>query len=327
MSTILAIDDDITALSNLTTTLEGSGYKVERSSSIAKARAILDEKDPDLIVLEVDADDSAGWELLRDVARYNGPPTIVVTRRGREEEVVDALNIGAVDVLPKPFRSNELLARVRSRLAAPAAVSQAVSQSPPRRIIEEPVFMPQADEASLLEPTTSLVDANAIDESLPLGRRLNAARQRRKLTLVQVNLDTKVPIWYLQAMEEERFALLPRGPATIDMLRTYSDYLRLDTAHALADFRTHHDAGPFQPLPSLGGAPLRHEISPWTTVIIAVLLALVIGMGAFWYFAQDEVRALGTNLYGVVVRWSTTGAPPSTIVPTLTPPPIQTPLP
>ncbi len=48
---------------------------------------------------------------------------------------------------------------------------------------------------------------------LALGQRLKTARQRRRLTLVQAELDTKIRMSYIQAMEEEKFALLPNGPS------------------------------------------------------------------------------------------------------------------
>ncbi len=323
MPTILAIDDDISALSALATTLESAGYEVQQIPSIDQARQVLDEAEPDLVVLEVAADDGAGWNLLRDIIRFQGPPTIVVTRRGREEEIVEALSIGAADVLPKPFRSNELLARVRARLGPPPPRSvpppvPASAVRPARRAEDEAIFMPHADEQALMEP---VVPAGEIDPGvmgLPLGARLHAVRQRRKLTLVQVNLETKVPIWYLQAMEEEKFSLLPRGPAAVSMVRTYASYLGLDEQQAVADYRAHHDASPFRPIPSLGGAPEPREISPWVGIVVAGLLALAIGLGSLWYFAGDKFVSLGTNLRGLAVHPTATVTSSPTVPPTIT---------
>ena len=327
MPVILAIDDDTTALSALATTLEGAGYEVQRQTSIGEAREFLDEQDPDLVVLEVDTGDGAGWNLLRDIVRFAGPPSIIVTRRGREEEVVEALSIGAADVLPKPYRTNELLARVRARLAPPPAPPKPAPPPPaPRRpapIAEEPVFMGHADERALLQTSTPVEAPNADELALPLGARLHAIRQRRKLTLVQVNLDTKIPMWYLQAMEEEKFSLLPRGPVAVEMIRTYANYLGLDASHAVADYHAHHDASPFKPIPSLGGSPEPREISPWTGIMIAALLALVLSCGSILYFAPDQVGAFGsnlrTNLGGLVTRPTATVTPSPTVPTTVTP--------
>ena len=330
LPTILAIDDDNAALSALRAALESAGYGVRLASSTEEARRFLDESDPDLIVLEVDTDHGAGWALLRDIVRFEGPPTIVVSHRGREDEIVEALTIGAVDVLPKPFRSNELIARVKTRLGQPSLPPPPPSRPPPARrsttrAKEEPVFMTEADEQALLEPQAVVVDAGPDDAHLPLGARLHAARQHRKLTLVQTNLETKIPIWYLQAMEEEKFALLPRGPVAVDMVRTYAAYLGLDANRAVAEYRSHHDASPFKPLPSLGGAPAPREIPPWISIAVAALLALALGAGAIWYFARDEVAVLGGNLRSLVVQPTATATPSPTVRPTITPRPTRLP--
>lgn len=351
MPIILAIDDDLSSLSAVATALEGAGYEVHRISSIKEARHYLDEKEPDLIVLEVAADAGAGWDLLRDIVRFQGPATIVVTSRGREDEIVEALSIGAADVLAKPFRSNELVARVRSRLGAPtiylgppsgapaiqlgpSPAAPAPSRLPPapvRRPLarprEETVFMDHASEQALLEAPAPSGEIDPDEASLPLGPRLRAVRQRRKLTLVQVNLETKIPIWYLQAMEEEKFSLLPRGPAAIDMVRTYATYLGLNPAQALAEYRAHHDASPFRPLPSLGGTPEPREFSPWLGILVAAALALALGFGGIWYFAGERVSTLGNNVRGLVFRPTATATPSPTMTPTVIPTPTLSPTP
>ena len=335
MPTILVIDDDVAALSALAETLESSRYTVQRSSSTNEARRLLDEAEPDLILLEVDTDRGAGWDLLRDIIRYEGPPTIVVTHRGREEEIVEALHIGAVDVLPKPFRSNELLARIRTRLlppppsSPPVAVRSPVS-APARRVEDEPVFMADADEHALIAPVDTVAEALTPDEEqLPIGPRLRAARQRRKLTLVQANLETKIPIWYLQAMEEANFNLLPRGTAATEMVGGYADYLRLDRRRALAEFQTYSDSRPLQPPPSLGAAPPRRAVPTWLAIAAGALLALMVGLGSIWYLVPSEVGALGDNLRGIVTRptASVLVTPPPSVPATITPrrPPSTTP--
>lgn len=325
------IDDDVAALSALVATLEANGYTVQRSSSTNQARHILDDDEPDLILLEVDADRGAGWDLLRDIIRYQGPPTIVVTHRAREEEIVQALSIGAVDVLPKPFRSNELLARVRKRLGVPLAAAPPVQVLPPaapplRRVEDEPVFMPDADEQALIATVEIVAEGLTPDEEqLPLGPRLRTARLRRKLTLVQANLETKIPIWYLQAIEEEKFSLLPRGLAAAEMVRKYAAFLRLDSRRAEAEFQAFSDSRPMQPPHSLGVPPERRPIPTWLAITTGALLALALGIGMIWYLVPNQVTALGDNLRSIVAQpaATVTAAPPAAA--TITPGPRRTP--
>ncbi len=322
MPTILAIDDDSAALTALGMMLERAGYDVRPISSLDQARRFLDDTEPDLVVLEVDTEQGAGWNLLRDIVRYQGPPTIVVSRRGREEEIVEALAIGAADVLPKPFRSNELIARIRARLGQPPLEERPAAQPPARslrRSAEEPPFMAHADEQTLMERGALLSGAEPANEGLPIGARLHEARQRRKLSLVQVNLETSIPIWYLQAMEEEKFSLLPRGPVAAQMVRNYAAHVGLDASRALVDYRSHHDALPFKPMTNLGGAPLPRQIPIWVSVVVAAALALALGGGALWWLAGDRLPVLRNNLRGLISPATPIMTPQPAIPATVTP--------
>ena len=327
LPTILAIDDDRASLSHIGAMLERAGYDVLPLGGIEQARHFLDETTPELIVLEVDADQGAGWDLLRDIVRFEGPPTIIVSRRGREEEIVEALALGAADFLPKPFRSNELIARIRARLGqtpleqAPAAGGDTPRRSRPGE--EEPVFMADADEQTLMVPEAVAVADAPADNHLPLGARLHTARQRRKLSLVQINLETRIPVPYLQAIEEEKFRLLPRGPAAAQMVQTYASYLGLDAARALADYRSEHETTPFTPLPSLGGAPMPRTIPTWASVVAAAALALALGLGTLWWAAGDKLPILRSNLRGLVARPTAVATAAPTAPPTVTPRPTR----
>ncbi len=324
MATILLVDDDLALLSALGADLEQAGYTVLRASNVDNGAQLL-EPPPDLVILEVNSDGGAGWDLLPYAVR-RGTQVLVLTSRAREEEVVEALEAGAVDVLSKPYRTNELFARIRSRLGAPTRpslpsviISQPVArQLPPAE--EADMFMDHASERDLITaPTAPVEPITQPIEDLPLGERLRAARQSRRQSLVQVNLETKsnIAIWYLQAMEEEKFGLLPRGPLAAQMVREYAEYLGLNGAHALADFRRQHDMAPFQPLPSLGGRPEPRTLPRWVSPVAGLLVALVLLVGALTYSAKarSNVGVLGQNIRGAFARATPTPTP------TVTPPP------
>ncbi|MBA3944363.1 MAG: response regulator [Herpetosiphonaceae bacterium] len=334
MATILLVDDDVSLLAALGTDLERAGYTVLRASDVDNGAQLL-EPPPDLVILEVNSDGGAGWELLSYAVR-RGTPVLVLTSRAREEEVVEALEAGAVDVLSKPYRTNELFARIRSRLGTPAPASSppvsgyqpAARQLPPAE--EAEMFMDHAAERELMSAPTAPVEPLAQPiEDLPLGERLRAARQSRRQSLVQVNLETKsnIAIWYLQAMEEEKFGLLPRGPLAAQMVREYAEYLGLNGAHALADFRRQHDIGPFQPLPSLGGRPEPRTLPRWLAPVAGLLVALVLLVGGLSYSAKarSNVGVLGQNIRGAFARATPTPTPTNTPLPaTITPVPTLT---
>src|SRR5690349_17500348 len=114
MHTILVIDDDVTLLARLSAELEEAGYDVLRATEARHVDLLVDEHRPDLVLLDTGTSRGEGWELLGRIAPRL--PVIVISGRGLEEDIVRGLDAGAADYLPKPFRSAELLARVRARL-------------------------------------------------------------------------------------------------------------------------------------------------------------------------------------------------------------------
>jgi transcriptional regulator with XRE-family HTH domain len=177
-----------------------------------------------------------------------------------------------------------------SPLPAPPAARRATRPGPD----EESVFMSEAEEMALLrltrvEPAPSPVDAQS--DALPLGARLRQERLRRHLTLVQIENDLKIRMSYLQAMEDEKFTLLPRGPVTEQMLRSYADYLNLDPLPLVEEFRRHHYVEPIEPLPALGGTTLQRSFPRWLLILAAVVLALAVSFGAIYYFDPNGVQS------------------------------------
>jgi two-component system KDP operon response regulator KdpE len=113
---ILIIDDEAQMRKLLRITLEGSEYKISDaatgSEGIAKARS----HDPDLIILDLGLPDESGHVVLKKLRQWYPYPVIILSVQSNEEDIVSALDNGANDYLVKPFRSSELLARIRSAL-------------------------------------------------------------------------------------------------------------------------------------------------------------------------------------------------------------------
>ena len=72
--------------------------------------------------------------------------------------------------------------------------------------------------------------------SLGIGERLIQAREERGLNLEDAERDTRISRRYLQALEDERFDIIPAPVYARGFLRSYSQYLGLDTARLLARF-------------------------------------------------------------------------------------------
>ncbi|MBX0326530.1 response regulator transcription factor [Oscillochloris sp. ZM17-4] len=114
MPRIQIIDDDVITLASLGLQLEDAGFSVTKSSDLTHAEQSYAEERPDLVLLDVRSDRERGWDLLARIA--DSTPVIVLSAAAREEDVVRGFEAGAADYIAKPYRSAELLARLRARL-------------------------------------------------------------------------------------------------------------------------------------------------------------------------------------------------------------------
>jgi CheY-like chemotaxis protein len=375
--------------------LEQEGYTVLKASELIHAEALFAEQPPDLVLLEVKSGRDAGWELLERLIGQTR--VIVVSAYGREEDVVRGLQAGALDYIAKPYRSAELLARVRlclnrahhdpdaTQLATPLtqpsepatlevqtavetqdepfppdmtsqppyrATDQLAPQGRPpdmadqllyqppspddhnRREItrDESVFMTETEELALLRASdeTPAPENIAFSDGMSLGQRLNMERLRRRITLVQAESELHIRMWYLQAMEEEKFTLLPRGPLSVQMMRSYAAYLGLNADAMVDEYKRLHYTDPVAPPAFLGSGRRPSRLPRWAILLVAVILALTISISGIFFFDPTGATALGDNLRSIIAPVPTatpthTPTPQSTATATATPTPTPTP--
>jgi DNA-binding response OmpR family regulator len=304
MRTLLIIDDDVAFTAKLKEQLSEAGYRVLNTSSIAHAERECAREHPDLVLLEVRTERDAGWEALPRLAALQ--PVIVLSSAGLEEDVMRGFAAGAADYVTKPYRTGELLARIQARMLPEAPVI--APNNPKTTVIEEmtpvstnrrandkevaePVFMSEAEELALLRQSEQapIRQLSESEQHASLGHRLRAERQRRHLTLVQIENDIKVRMYYLQAIEDEQWSLLPRGPAALRMIRTYAGYFGIDSSAAEAEYRSRYQVEEKTPSFSFTvgniNTRLPRRSSPrWLIVTLAIVLALAIAGGAIYYF-------------------------------------------
>jgi DNA-binding response OmpR family regulator/transcriptional regulator with XRE-family HTH domain len=328
---ILIIDDDVTLLSGVGAQLPEAGFRVATSSDLAHAEQLYAEEHPDLVLLDVRSGRDKGWDLLGRLTPAT--PVVVLSAAAREEDVVRGFTAGAVDYIAKPYRSAELLARLRARLATAAptlatalaavepvedrqaprvGTTERLGESlpPPRRSAsrreeEESVFMSEAEEMALLRMPDARSAAGAADTPAPvdgtsLGPRLRSERLRRHLTLVQVENELKIRMSYLQALEDEKYTLIPRGPAALQMVRSYVTFLGIDPDPIVDEFRSHHYVEQSEPLPALGGSRLPRSLPRWIILLVAAILALAVATGAILYFDPGFFQSLWAQLIALI---------------------------
>jgi DNA-binding response OmpR family regulator len=112
---ILIVEDDMAILRGLKDNLEFEGYVVLTATDGEQGYALIKEKTPDLVVLDLMLPRMSGFEVLRKVrTEGSSVPVLILTARGEESDKVHGLNIGADDYMTKPFSVKELLARVQA---------------------------------------------------------------------------------------------------------------------------------------------------------------------------------------------------------------------
>lgn len=113
---ILVVDDDPGILKLVTLNLELEGYQVTTASDGNTALQLIENEQPTLVILDVMMPGLDGFQVCERVRQFSDVPILILTAKGRNEEIIHGLNIGADDYVVKPFSSDELLARVRAIL-------------------------------------------------------------------------------------------------------------------------------------------------------------------------------------------------------------------
>jgi DNA-binding response OmpR family regulator len=134
---VLVVDDEPRVREVVATYLTRDGFEVQEAGDGGRARRLVEDFKPDLVILDVMFPGASGLELLVEL-RASDPPTpvILLTARSEEEDRVAGLELGADDYVVKPFSPRELVARVRSvlRRARPPQVPSAPIVHGPLRI-------------------------------------------------------------------------------------------------------------------------------------------------------------------------------------------------
>lgn len=114
--TILVIDDELQIRRLLDITLSANGYKVINSEKGKTGLVDAATYNPAIIILDLGLPDADGHEILIKLREWFTNPIIILSVRDSENEIIRALDNGANDYLTKPFRSGELLARIRASI-------------------------------------------------------------------------------------------------------------------------------------------------------------------------------------------------------------------
>lgn len=113
---ILIIDDEAQIRKLLTINLENNDYKVIQAATGREGLMLAAAHPPQLILLDIGLPDQNGHDVLKALKEWFQGPVIILSVQDAEADIVSALDHGAADYLTKPFRTGELLARIRSAI-------------------------------------------------------------------------------------------------------------------------------------------------------------------------------------------------------------------
>lgn len=191
-ATILVLEDDEGLTWLLAEQLKDEGYRVLFAGDGVRGLQMIQEHEPDLVLLDVMMPRMDGWEACRRIRETSDVPIIMLTCKTEEQDIVRGLGLGADDYVTKPYRRRELIARIEAALRR---------RSHP--LIEKPIV--QVDERLVLDRTQHqvLVDGQAVDLSATEYKLLSCFLDNPNRIITHQSLLTQV--WGWEFTEETHY--------------------------------------------------------------------------------------------------------------------------
>lgn len=114
---VLLIEDNESIVSGLKYSLEQEKYKVFSCTNVADTIKFLEEnKQVDIAIIDISLPDGNGFDLYQNYIKEKNIPSIFLTARDGEDDIVKGLELGVEDYMTKPFSTRELLARIKRNI-------------------------------------------------------------------------------------------------------------------------------------------------------------------------------------------------------------------
>jgi DNA-binding response OmpR family regulator len=100
----------------ITLYVEKSGYVASIANDGMKGLEMFYDYPPDIVILDIMMPEMDGWEVCKEIRRFNKTPVIMLTGKGENSDKLKGFDLGTDDYLVKPFEPNELMARIKALL-------------------------------------------------------------------------------------------------------------------------------------------------------------------------------------------------------------------
>ena len=113
---ILLVEDNEILAKGIIYSLEQQKFNVTHKKNVKETIEFLEAEKPDLIILDISLPDGNGFDLYEKNIKVKDIPTIFLTAKDEEDDIVRGLDAGAEDYITKPFSIKELIARINKIL-------------------------------------------------------------------------------------------------------------------------------------------------------------------------------------------------------------------
>ncbi|GAB4472436.1 MAG: response regulator transcription factor [Anaerolineae bacterium] len=129
--TVLLVDDEQNIIELARMYLEREGYRVIAAGDGEMALRLIEQENPDLVVLDLMLPRVDGWEVCKRTRARSDVPILMLTARDEDIDKIVGLELGADDYMTKPFNPRELVARIKAILRRTIGVSRGDTGSQP----------------------------------------------------------------------------------------------------------------------------------------------------------------------------------------------------
>jgi len=129
---VLMVEDDPYICELVTLYAENAGYVVNVSNNGKTGLEMFYDSTSDLVILDIMLPELDGWEVCKEIRRFDKTPVIMLTGKGENYDRLKGFDLGADDYMVKPFDPNELMARIKAvlRRTNPTLVSNQTIELP-----------------------------------------------------------------------------------------------------------------------------------------------------------------------------------------------------
>lgn len=167
MAYILIIEDETAINELISRNLKLVGHSCEQVYNGREALEVLDEKQFDLLILDIMLPEMDGYEVFREAGNI---PVIFLTAKSRLVDKIKGLNLGAYDYITKPFEMLELLARVENVLRRSGAAKKSFELGRVRIDFDSHVVTLDGAEADCTPREYELLEALVKNRNIALSR-------------------------------------------------------------------------------------------------------------------------------------------------------------